>query len=192
MTAPFRLLSPILVLLAVLCLPLSALAQGNFPTVFPRSILLLDPDRLLRDSDIGAAMLAAFDEKRAARIAENELIATQLENEESQLTDLRPTIDPEDFRQKARDFDEKVQRIREEQIAKDVELQREADQIPTRFVEISAPFLSELMEKYQSGAIVDIRTVLLYNRNFDVTDEAIELLNRIYAENPDMLTEEEQ
>ena len=166
--------------------------QSAFPTVFPQPVLILDPDQLLRESDLGEALLAELDVKRQGRIDENQSISSDLEAEEARLTELRPTLEPAEFQTLADAFDEKVQNIREEQIAKDVALQREADQIPLRFIEIAAPILNQLLQKYQAGAIIDRRATLLYNKELDVTDEAIALINQTYKENPDILTEEKQ
>ncbi len=165
--------------------------QTYFPTVFPKPVLIVDPDQLLRNSQLGIDLLADLESKRRDRVTENQEIATELEAEEARLTDLRPTLDPAEFNTLSEAFDTKVQQIREEQIAKDVALQREADQIPIRFIEIAAPILNSLLQKYQAGAIVDRRATILYNLNMDVTVEAIALIDEAYKNNPDILTEEE-
>ena len=163
--------------------------QSVFPTVFPKSILLVDPDLLLRESDLGKALLQIIDDKSAARVDENRIIAAELEAEEANLTELRPTLDPAEFQALSDAFDEKVQAIREEQIAKDVALQREAEQVPPKFITIAAPILNQLLQKYQAGAIIDRRATVLYNTDLDVTAEAIDLLDQTFAENPDILEE---
>lgn len=163
--------------------------QSVFPTVFPKSVLLVDPDLLLRNSVLGKALLQIIDDKSAERIEENRVIASELEAEEAHLTELRPTIDPAEFQELSDAFDQKVQAIRDEQIAKDVALQREAEQVPPRFIAIAAPILNQLLQKYQAGAIVDRRATILYNTDLDVTREAIELLDRTFADNPDILEE---
>ncbi len=165
---------------------------GAFPTVFPKPVLILDKDLLLRDSQLGEALLDDIGEKRQQRITENQAIANELETEEARLTELRQELSVEEFKALADAFDEKVQNIRDEQIAKDVALQREADQIPLQFIEIAAPFLNQLLIKYQAGAIVDRRATLLYNTNLDITAEAIILLDQAYEENPNIFAPKEQ
>lgn len=163
--------------------------QSVFPTVFPKSVLLIDPDMFLRGSELGQVLLQSIDDQSAARVDENKAIAAELEAEEARLTELRPTIDPAEFLILSNAFDGKVQTIRDEQIAKDVALQREAERVSPRFIAIAAPILNQLLIKYQAGAIIDRRATVLYNTDLDITAEAITLLNQTFAENPDILEE---
>jgi len=42
------------------------------------------------------------------------------------------------------------------------------------------------LQKYMAGAILDRRSVLLFDKNMDITDEAIALLDDAFAKNPNM------
>lgn len=168
-----------------------ATAQSAFPTVFPAPVLLLDRDRLFSESKLGQVILAAEAETRAALTIISRDIKTGFENEESRLTDLRATIAAEEFQILSDDFDQRVQAMREEQLAEDIALQQKSEQNRRRFFSISAPYMSEIMQRYQASAILDIRTVLLFNKDMDITAEAIALLDIAYTENPDIANEEQ-
>jgi len=166
-------------------------AQTAFPTVFPQPILVLDQDALFNDSKLGQALLFIQAEKRTILIQESRLISESLEAEELRLTELRSEVSAEEFRTLSEDFDRRVLATRQTENSKGVEMQQSIDGQPRRFWIIAAPFLSELMLKYQATAIIDQRSVLLFNRNMDITAEAIEILDRAFDLNPDLAIEEE-
>jgi Skp family chaperone for outer membrane proteins len=168
-----------------------SVAQSDFPTVFPQPILVLDQDQLFNSSKLGQAMLLIQAEKRTVRLQESRLISDAFEIEEQRLTDIRNEVSAEEFRKLSEDFDIRVQAVRETQLAKDLELQQFSDGQNHRFLVIAAPFLSEIMLKYHASAIVDQRSVLLFNRNMDITQEAIEILDRAFDQNPDLAIEKE-
>jgi Skp family chaperone for outer membrane proteins len=174
----------------VLCATQSV-AQSDFPIVFPQPILVLDQDRLFNNSMLGQAMLLIQAEQRTVRLQESSVISDALLIEEKRLTDIRSEISPEEFSILSEDFDKRVLATRESQLAKDVEMQQSLDGQLRRFLVIAAPFLSEIMVKYQASAIVDQRSVLLFNRNMDITQEAIEILDRAFDKNPDLAIEKE-
>ncbi len=165
------------------------LAQGAYPTVFPRAILLLDQERLFNDSALGKAILQTVIDKRSALIQENRTIDQTLEAEEKRLTEKRASLPIPEFQTLAEDFDARVQKIRAEQLQKGRALQEDFDRAPLRFMTLAAPYLNRLMQKYSASALLDRRSVLLFDRNMDITDEAISLLDKAYAENPNMAVE---
>lgn len=166
-------------------------AQSAFPTVFPAPVLLLDRDSLFSNSKLGQTILATETATRRELSVASRDIKTSFENEESRLTDLRSTITSEEFQLLSDDFDQRVQAMREEQLAEDIALQQQNEQNRRRFFSISAPYMSQIMQKYQASAILDIRTVLLFDKDMDITAEAIALLDAAYTENPDIANEEE-
>jgi Skp family chaperone for outer membrane proteins len=168
-----------------------SVAQTDFPTVFPQPILVLDQDGLFNNSNLGQAMLLIQAEKRTILLQESRQISDAFEAEEKRLTEIRGEISAEEFRILSGDFDKRVQAARESQLAKDVEMQQSIDGQRLRFLVIAAPFLSEIMLKYHASAIVDQRSVLLFNRNMDITLEATDILDRAFELNPDLAIEKE-
>ena len=185
-------LQRLLLLVAALTVCASqSFAQSDYPTVFPRPVLVLDQEMLFNDSKLGQAILLVEAEKRTVLLQENRIISDAFEKEEADLTVLRSSIPADEFHVLSEDFDKRVRAAREEQLSKDVELQKTNEARRRRFLWISAPYLSEIMSKYRAVAILDQRSVLLFDRNMDITSEAIELLDRAFEENPNLAIEEE-
>ena len=185
-------LQRLLTLVAILSLCAGqSFAQSDYPTVFPRSVLVLDQEALFSDSQLGQAILLVEAENRTVLLQENRIISDAFEKEEAELTALRSTMAADEFHTLSEDFDKRVRAAREKQLSKDVELQQTNESRRRRFLWISAPYLSEIMSKYRAVAILDQRSVLLFDRNMDITLEAIELLDRAFEENPNLAIEEE-
>ena len=168
-----------------------SVAQAEFPTVFPQPVLVLDQDGLFTNSKLGQAMQLIQAEKRTVLLQESRLISDAFVVEEKRLTEIRSEVTAEEFRTLSEDFDKRVLAAREEQLSKDVEMQQSIDGQRRRFLVIAAPFLSEIMSKYHASAIIDQRSVLLFNRNLDITLEAIQTLDRAFEANPNLAIEKE-
>ena len=168
-----------------------SVAQSDFPTVFPQPILVLDQDGLFTNSKLGQSMQLIQAEERTVLLQESRLISDAFVVEEKRLTEVRNEVSADEFRTLSEDFDKRVQAAREAQLAKDVEMQQSIDGQRRRFLVIAAPLLSEIMLKYRASAIVDQRSVLLFNRNLDITLEAIDILDRAFELNPDLAIEKE-
>ena len=130
-------------------------------------------------------------EKRTILLQESRLISDAFVIEEKRLTEIRSEVNAEEFRTLSEDFDKRVLATREAQLSKDVEMQQSVDGQRRRFLIIAAPFLSEIMTRYHASAIIDQRSVLLFNLNLDITTEAIVILDRAFELNPDLATEKE-
>ena len=128
---------------------------------------------------------------RTVLLQESRIISDAFVVEEKRLTEIRSEVTADEFRTLSEDFDKRVVAARESQLAKDVEMQKSLDGQRRRFIVIVAPFLSGIMAKYQATAIIDQRSVLLFNRNLDITLEAIETLDRAFELNPDLAIEKE-
>ncbi|MEE9455052.1 MAG: OmpH family outer membrane protein [Paracoccaceae bacterium] len=168
-----------------------AVGQRNFPTVFPLPVLILDRDILFSESQLGKAIVTVELETHRKVLDNRRDIVLAFENEEKELTELRANTLGEEFQLLSDDFDARVQAMREEQLAIDVKMQNDTERNRLRFFGLSAPYLSEIMQKYNAIAILDKRTVLLFNKEMDITAEAIKLLDIAYADDPTMLVEKE-
>jgi len=168
-----------------------AFAQADFPTVFPQPVLVLDQEGLFNGSKLGQAMQLIQAGNRTVLLQESRIISDAFVVEEKRLTEIRSEVTADEFRTLSEDFDKRVVAARESQLAKDVEMQKSLDGQRRRFIVIAAPFLSGIMAKYQATAIIDQRSVLLFNRNLDITLEAIQTLDRAFELNPDLAIEKE-
>ncbi len=161
-------------LAAVLLLSLPALAQGS-----PGGVLTVDPERLFQDTRYGRRVVSELELEAADLQAENRRIEATLSAEERELTDRRPSLEPEEFRALADAFDARVERVRAEQDGKARDLQRARDQGQQTFFQSIGPILSALVSERGAAVLVDRRAVILSTETVDITDAAI---RRIDAE----------
>jgi Skp family chaperone for outer membrane proteins len=162
---PRRAAALLAVLLAVL--GPSAGAQDGAP------FLLLNQERILTGSRPGQALLAEEEAARDALRAEARAIDRSFEEEERRLTELRATVSPEEFREIADEFDERVVEARRQQDARSTALVLEFDQRRRQFYAEVAPILVRLLSRYGAHAILDESSVLLADQSLNITDAVI-------------------
>ena len=165
-------------LISLSCLP--AGAQDGNPPQSP--ILTIDSERVFGSSDIGQKIAQGLEAELEALVTENRTIEADLTAEERALTDKRAGMDPAEFRALADAFDEKVQRIRAEQDAKERALQTRRESERQGFIDIIAPILTNIGRERGAIVILERRGVILSADSADVTDEVIERVNAALAE----------
>lgn len=161
----------------------AALAQQSTPTqglglgsvISP--ILTIDSERLFLESDFGRRVADELEKEGAALTAENRRIEADLEAEEKELTDLRATMEPAEFRVLADAFDEKVQNTRQAQATKGRAINDLLDKKRDVFLTAAAPVLEQLMRDADASVILERRSVFVSANSVDITEDAIELLN---------------
>lgn len=140
-------------------------------------VLTIDSERMFRDSAFGQRVNGEIEAQSAELAAENREIEASLEAEERALTEKRPTLEPATFRALADAFDQKVQRTRSEQAAKNRALSEQLDRARDQFLEAAAPVLEQLMRNSDAAVILERRRVFVSSSAIEVTDEAISLLD---------------
>lgn len=156
---------------ALLVAPSAPGAQTQSP------VLTLNQDRLYLSSEFGQRVQRSLEQASTELAEENRQIETALIEEEQRLTDERPSMDPEEFRALAADFDERVTSIRRAQDTKASSIQRQADSERARFFELAFPVLFELVQETGALAILDNSAVIFSVRQIDITEVAIERIN---------------
>lgn len=147
-------------------------------------VLTLNQDRLYLSSEFGLRVQLELEQASTELSEENRRIEAALIEEEQRLTDERPSIDPEEFRALAADFDERVTSIRRAQDSKASAIQRRADTERARFFELAFPVLFELVQETGAFAILDNSAVIFSVRQIDITEAAIERVNREFGAAP--------
>ena len=164
--------------LALTCLgPPQAGAQDL--GIIQNDILVLDPERLFEQTELGQRMAADHQAEREKLAARNRRLEAELEAEEKRLTELRAETSPEEFREMADAFDAKVQEIRRDSERRVVDLERDRERLPIQFLRAVEPVLSEVMREAGGAVVLDARTVLFRLDAVDVTETAITRIDKV-------------
>lgn len=161
------------VTLAVFSQPLISQELG----VTQSPILTMDSELVFGATSVGKQITKNLENKVQELAAENSRIAAELEAEELDLTEKRTTMEATDFQVLAEAFDEKVQRIRTEQDAKQRALQQLRDVERQSFIDAIAPLLSDVARRHGSVAVLERRNVLLSADSIDITQEVIDRID---------------
>ena len=145
-------------------------------------ILTLDQERLFTETLYGKRLAAEIEQVTEELAQRNRDISADLAAEEKDLTERRKQLSAQDFRPLAEAFDQKVIRLREEQDAKIVALQRQRDQERRDFSARVMPILQQIVAEVGGLAILDQRAVILSAEQIDVTDRAIARIDELIGD----------
>jgi Skp family chaperone for outer membrane proteins len=169
---------------------LGSTAQAQeFPVFQAANVLIVSRDDLFNNSALGKDILQREQDERDKLIEEGRRIGEELSAEELRLTEQRDSMDPKDFKVLADAFDAKVVATRARQDTADSNLIANNEARRRAFFVAVAPILAKVMQRYNATMIIDRQNVLLFSRNLDITREAIVLLDKAYADNPDMINQ---
>ncbi|MDD9976568.1 MAG: OmpH family outer membrane protein [Boseongicola sp.] len=144
----------------------------------PPPVLTIDQDRLLSETRLGERLNTELEAQAAILAEENARIEGELIKRERELTELRPTLEPEEFQALADAFDADVQRIRSEQDDKARALTASRDQARQVFLNEAAQIISSIVRERGALVVLDRRDVFLSAESIDITDEAISRINQ--------------
>ena len=164
-----------------------SIAQDVPPFDVESPILTIDSDQLFENSTFGQRTFEEFEARSALLSAENRRIEEELVAEEKELTELRPTMDPDLFRERADAFDMKVQNIRRAQDTKTRDLNRDLEERRVLFLNSAVPILEQLMREAGAAVVLERRAVFIGSNAVDITRVAIERLNATLGDGSDSL-----
>ena len=151
--------------------------NAEAPRAVISPVLTIDSERMFRESAFGQRVNREIEDESTNLAQENREIEAELEAEERALTEKRATLEPVEFRRLADAFDQKVQRTRSEQAAKNRALSELLDSERDRFLAAAAPVLEQLMRNSDAAVILERRRVFVSSAAIEVTDKAIALLD---------------
>ncbi|MGG7644546.1 OmpH family outer membrane protein [Rhodovulum sp. YNF3179] len=155
-----------------------AAGQDGSADGLPRSpVLTLDQERFFAESAFGQRVRRELEEAASALAAENRRIESELSAEERDLTERRPDMDPEEFRELADAFDRKVVEIRQRQDQKARDLDARAEAERQRFFDAALPILLEIIREAGAVALLEDRAIILSADRIEITDRAIRRVN---------------
>ncbi|WP_232824820.1 OmpH family outer membrane protein [Primorskyibacter marinus] len=148
-------------------------------------ILTVEADKLFNESLYGQRLADEVETEGLELSRQNRRIEAELTAEEKRLTERRSKLPPAEFRALADAFDEKVQRIREEQDAKGRAFAGRTDEVRRVFLAAAQPVLGELMREAGAAVLVERRSVFLSADAIDITDEAITQIDQLLGNGSD-------
>ena len=148
-------------------------------------VLTIDSERLFLESAFGRRVAEEIETQGAELARENRKIEADLEAEEREITEMRANMSPEEFRELADAFDQKVQQTRLEQAAKGRALNDLLDQEREVFLTAAAPVLERLMRESDAAVILERRSVFVSANAIEITDNAISLLDETLGSGAD-------
>jgi Skp family chaperone for outer membrane proteins len=144
-------------------------------------VLTINQQRFFEDSDFGKASLAKLEADARDLQVEIRKVEADLEIEERLLTQRRAGLTPAEFQPIAREFDDKVEKIRAAWEQKDRDLKREREKDQKAFFESALPILAAMMQEAGAALLVDQSTVILSLDRVDITNIAIDRVNSALA-----------
>jgi len=182
----------ILGLCACLLLPPPVSAQGLIgPRNAQAAVLVVDMKRIKSDTAAGRDMLAKTIEIRRriqAGVAER---GERLRAEEQRLAEERETLDPEDFREQVRAFEQQVFANRELSERETRRLQLVLSGASTLLKDRATAVFAAIMRERRADLLLDSSQIILSADRLDITDEVIERLDIILPEMPIELVDPE-
>ena len=145
------------------------------------SLYTVDMNKLLKQTIVGKKLISDNNSLKKSLQNENDTLEAELLLEEKDLSELRSSVSADEFRPKALAFDQKVTIIRLEQAQKEENLLRDIRKKESDFYKNIYPLLYKLLSEHGGLILLDQRNVVLWDSSVDITDEAIDMINRIYA-----------
>ncbi len=167
----------VLLLITAWLVALPAYPQGYDLQPAP-DIVSLDRERVFTDSIAGKRIQQEIEKRQNALRAENQLIDTQLTEEEKSLAEQRKIDLPDVFATKAAAFDDKVKRVRQEQRDKGQKIVQFATASRVDFFKQVAEVLRAYMAQNGVNLVLEANTVMMSAQQADITQEVINRLDR--------------
>ena len=146
------------------------------------SFYTVDMNKLLKQTVVGQKLISDNNSLRQSLQNENDALEAELLLEEKDLSELRSSLSADEFRPKALAFDQKVTIIRLEQAQKEENLKKNIRKKESDFYKNIYPLLYKLLSEHGGLILLDQRNVVLWDSSVDITDEAIDMINRIYGD----------
>lgn len=140
-------------------------------------VLVLNQERLLRDSEAGRRVLEQEQALRMAHQAEGERLDAELEAEERQLAEQRDRLPAEEFQAKAVAFDAKVVRIRQDHAEKSEALGTQIETARKDFFAKIVPIVAQIMAERGASLVFEQRNILFTGPGVDITGDVIERID---------------
>ena len=145
---------------------------------FNSKMLFLNQNKLYSESVFGKKLEFIFKELTSKLVKENQQLTKELEAEEKKLTEDRGDLPKDEFRVLAEKFNLKVEKVRQEQRQKSDLLKKSLEDERKYFFKVVYPLLLNFVEDKGAYGILDSSLFIVANKNLDITDQLIDIINK--------------
>lgn len=167
----------VLAVSAVFLQPAAIAQTADVKPVSPL-IIVVDTNRIQRDSLAGKAIVAQREKHQQAFNAEFEAQRRQLQQEEIELAKQKSLLTPQAFEQRTRAFTDQVAVFQRRYQAAIRSLETSAATAHNDLQRITIETTSELASEVGAALVLHKQTVFLHDERMDVTDRVIERINK--------------
>lgn len=155
--------------------PAGAMATETKPV--STIIIVVDTNRIQRDSLAGKAIVEQREKYQQAFSAEFDAQRRQLQKDEMELAKQKNLLSQQAFEQRTRAFTEEVASFQRRYQAAIKALENSAAKAHNELQRITIETTSELASEVGAGLVLHKQTVFLHDERMDVTDRVIERIN---------------
>lgn len=168
---------------AILALFLTIGAVGTLPPPAqaqePLVIIVVDFQRVVRESAAAATVREQIDEQRNSYQGEFARIEEELRAAEAELTELRPVVPDEEFLRRRREFELRVTEAQRQAQNRRAELDRSLDDAMDRIRSALFDVIAGIANGAQANLVLSRANVVMVDQGLDFTDDALEELNEV-------------
>tara|TARA_B100001173_G_scaffold251966_1_gene223000 strand:- start:7 stop:546 length:540 start_codon:yes stop_codon:yes gene_type:complete len=165
----------VVILLCVNATYSQAETDEKVPIIF--NVLVIDVNKLVGLSDIGRTVQVQYEQAKSALDNEFEGLKTELIAEELRLSEIRKTTNVAEFRQLARDFDQRTTEVRDSYIERKNNIENVLNVNRRKIFEASVPYLKQILNQNNATVLIRKDQTVLSANGVDITDLAINTIN---------------
>lgn len=159
--------------LAATCAVPPAQAQAQQPLA-TQAILVVDRERVLRDSAPGRALAAAVQEQRLALQGTSAAAEKAMEAEETEIDQIRDRLTPQQFEMRLRDFDQRVRQVRRDSQQASQALHARINDARREMEQALNLVLRDILQERGASVLLNAQTVIMAREEIDITAEAVD------------------
>lgn len=159
-------------------------SEENSEDYVASPVLTVDQERLFAESAWGKRAAQALEQEGQKIVTENKRIEKQMSDSEAELTALRDTLSPAEFRKRAEAFDTRAMEVRRERAEVVQELNSQPQEERAAFLQAALPIMGEVMQRRKAVVVLDRRTVFVSLEAIDITNELIKEIDARIGEGP--------
>jgi outer membrane protein len=141
------------------------------------AIIVVDSHRVLAESKAGKAIYTQMQAKATAYDKSFAQEEQELASVQQELQRQQSILAQDAFAQKARDFEQRVNEARRKVQASKIELSQGQNEAEKTVMKAVLQILNELAKERNANLVLDKAVVVMFDNNYDVTDEVIKRLD---------------